>query len=123
MKRARPAARPPSRGFGGLRRRTLFHVGRAVRASLAFVTCGVFVVLLWRGWFPDLRLPGADLRRAGAAAVLTLLLAIKIAARVRTAERRRTPRREAVSDTELGLVLLTAVYLLVALSGGVTSAV
>jgi diguanylate cyclase (GGDEF)-like protein len=87
------------------------------------VVCAVFVVLLWRGWFPDLRQPGADMRRAGAAAVLTLLLAFKIAARVRTGERRRTPRREAVSDAELALVLLTAIYVLLALSGGVTSAV
>ena len=35
------------------------------RASLAFVVCGVVLVLLWRGWFPDLRAPGADLRRVG----------------------------------------------------------
>jgi diguanylate cyclase (GGDEF)-like protein len=106
-----------------LRRRAAFHVLRGARASLAFALCGAFVVLLWRGWFPDLRLPGADLRRAAAAAVLTLLLGVKIAARVRTAERRRTPRREAISDAELGLVLLTAIYLLLAMSGGVTSVV
>src|SRR5262249_13468413 len=37
--------------------------------------------------------------------------------------RRRTPRREAISDVELGLVLLTAIYVLLAMSGGVTSAV
>ena len=55
--------------------------------------------------------------------MLTGLLAFKIAARVRTAERRRTPRREAVSDAELGLLLLTTVYLLLAFSGGVGSAV
>src|SRR5215831_6877086 len=106
-----------------LRQRLAFRVGRTVRASTAFVVCGVFVVLLWRGWFPDLRLPGADLRRAAAAAVLTLLLALKVAARVRTAERRRTPRREAISDAELGLLLLTAIYVLLALSGGVLSPV
>ena len=93
------------------------------RASLAFVVCGVVLVLLWLGWFPDLRAPGADLRRVAAAAVLTGLLAFKIAARVRTAERRRTPRREAVSDAELGLLLLTTVYLLLAFSGGVGSTV
>ena len=51
------------------------------------------------------------------------MLAIKIAARVRTAERRRTARREAVSDAELGLLLLTTVYLLLAFSGGVGSTV
>jgi two-component system cell cycle response regulator len=106
-----------------LRHRVMFHVGRAVRASSAFVMCAAFVVLLWRGWFPDLRLPGADLRRAGAAAALTLLLVIKIAARVRTTERRRTPRREAISDVELGLVLLAAIYVLLAMSGGATSPV
>ena len=79
-----------------LSQRVAFQMGRVFRATFAFVTCGAFVALLWRGWFPDLRLPGADLRRAGAAALLTLLLALKIAARVRTSERRRTPRREAV---------------------------
>ena len=40
------------------------------------------------------------------------MLATKIAARLRTTERRRTPAREALSDVELGLVLLTTVYLL-----------
>ena len=95
-----------------------YHVGRVTRASLAFVVCGVVLVLLWFGWFPDLRAPGADLRRVAAATVLTGMLAFKIAARVRTAERRRTARREAVSDAELGLLLLTTVYLLLAFSGG-----
>jgi diguanylate cyclase (GGDEF)-like protein len=106
-----------------LRVRVAYEVGRALRASAAFAVCGAFVLLLWRGWFPDLRLPGADLRRAAAAAVLTLLLVLKIAARVRTTERRRTPRREAISDAELGLLLLTAVYVLLALSGGAQSTV
>ncbi len=55
--------------------------------------------------------------------MLTALLAFKISARVRTSERRRTPRREAVSDAELGLLLLTTVYLLLAFSGGVTSSI
>jgi two-component system cell cycle response regulator len=105
-----------------LRSRVAYRIGRAVRASYAFAVCGAVLVLLWRGFFPDLSLPGADLRRAGAASVLTLLLAFKIAARTRN-ERRRTPRREAVSDAELGLVLLTAIYVLLALSGGATSAV
>ena len=106
-----------------LSQRIAFQLGRLFRATFAFATCGVFVGLLWRGWFPDLRLPGADLRRAGAAAFLTLLLTLKIAARVRTTERRRTPRREALSDVELGLVLLTAIYVLLAMSGGVASSV
>jgi diguanylate cyclase (GGDEF)-like protein len=100
-----------------------YHAGRITRASLAFVVCGVVLALLWRGWFPDLRAPGADLRRVATAAVLTGLLAFKIAARVRTAERRRTPRREAMSDAELGLLLLTTVYLLLAFSGGVGSVI
>ena len=108
------------RAFG---ERVGYHTGRMTRASLAFVVCGVVLVLLWRGWFPDLRLPGADLRRVATAALLTGLLALKIAARVRTAERRRTARREAVSDAELGLLLLTTVYLLLAFSGGVGSTV
>ena len=84
---------------------------------------GAFVVLLWRGWFPDLRQPGAESSRVAAAAILTAMLAGKIAARVRTAERRRSPRREAFSDAELGLLLLTAVYVLLAVSGGATSPV
>ncbi|HXJ23123.1 MAG TPA: GAF domain-containing protein, partial [Polyangia bacterium] len=100
-----------------------FYAGRVVRATLAFAVCAAFLGLFWRGWFPDLRAPGADLRRVAAAAVLTGLLAFKIAARVRTTERRRTPRREALSDAELGLLLLTTVYLLLAFSGGVTSTI
>ncbi|MES1209347.1 MAG: GAF domain-containing protein, partial [Pseudomonadota bacterium] len=100
-----------------------YHGGRFVRATLAFAVCGAFLVLFWQGWFPDLRAPGADLRRVMAATVLTGLLAYKIAARVRTAERRRTAQREALSDAELGLLLLTTVYLLLALSGSVTSSI
>jgi len=100
-----------------------YYGGRFVRATLAFAVCAAFLVLFWHGWFPDLRAPGADMRRVTAATVLTGLLAFKIAARVRTTERRRTPRREALSDAELGLLLLTTVYLLLALSGGVTSAI
>ncbi len=107
----------------GVGERIGYHIGRLTRASLAFVVCGVVLVLLWYGWFPDLRAPGADLRRVATAALLTGMLAFKIAARVRTAERRRTARREAVSDAELGLLLLTTVYLLLAFSGGVGSTV
>ena len=116
----KPGKNAKGRGFG---EHAAYYVGRATRASLAFVVCGIVLFLLWRGWFPDLRAPGADLRRVGTATLLTGLLAFKIAARVRTAERRRTPRREAVSDAELGLLLLTTVYLLLAFSGGVGSAV
>jgi two-component system, cell cycle response regulator len=101
--------------------RLAYHAGRLFRAYLAFAVCGGVLFLLWQGWFPDVRSPGADLRRVAAAAGLTGILAFKIAARVRTPERRRTSRREAVSDAELGLVLLTAIYLLLAFSGGVGS--
>ncbi|HLK91303.1 MAG TPA: GAF domain-containing protein, partial [Polyangia bacterium] len=112
-----------SKGKARLSEHLGYHAGRLFRAALAFAVCGAFLVLFWRGWFPDLRLPGADLRRVGAAAVLTALLVFKISARVRTSERRRTPRREAISDAELGLLLLTTVYLLLAFWGGVTSPV
>jgi diguanylate cyclase (GGDEF)-like protein len=109
--------------LGKVRQRVLYEIGRATRATLGFAVSGVFLILIGRGWFPDLRRPGADFSRAAAAAVLTAMLAGKIAARVRTTERRRTPRREALSDAELGLLLLTATYVLLAVSGGVTSPV
>jgi len=109
--------------FARLQRRLSFELGRVLRATLGFGVSGAFVVLLWRGWFPDLRQPGAESSRVAAAAILTAMLAGKIAARVRTTERRRSPRREAFSDAELGLLLLTAVYVLLAVSGGATSPV
>ena len=116
-----PAMKMKSRALG---ERIGYHAGRARRArrwrSSSAASC-------WccsgAAGSPTCALPGADLRRVAAAAVLTGLLAFKIAARVRTAERRRTPRREAVSDAELGLLLLTTVYLLLAFSGGVGSTV
>jgi diguanylate cyclase (GGDEF)-like protein len=111
------------RRFGRVRARIFFELQRLVREGLGFVVSAAFVVLLWRGWFPDLRLPGAGYGRAAAAAILTAVLAGKIAARVRTSERRRTPRREAFSDAELALLLLTAVYVVLAISGGVGSPV
>ena len=106
-----------------LRQRVTFELARALRATLGFGVSTTVLLLLWQGWFRDLRSPGADLRLAGAAGVLTLLLAMKIAARVRTVERRRTPRREALSDAELGILLLTVVYVLLAVSGGTASPV
>lgn len=106
-----------------VRDRAVRAVTRAARSGLGFAVSGTFLVLLWCGWFPDLRLPGADLRRAAAAAVLTAVLAGKLIARLRTSERRRTARREALSDAELALLLLTAVYVLLAISGGVASPV
>ena len=128
---ARAAGRRAARGAVKklkLKNRTVgervgYLAGRLTRATLAFAVCGVVLVLLWCGWFPDLRAPGADLRRVAAATVLTALLAFKIAARVRTSERRRTPRREAISDAELGMLLLTTIYLLLAFWGGVGSPV
>ncbi len=121
--RVRRALRDGTLRGAPLADRVGYQVGRVVRAALAFTVCAAFLFLFWRGWFPDLRLPGADLRRVAAAAVLTALLAYKISARVRIAERRRTPRREAISDAEVGLLLLTTVYLLLAFSGGVTSSI
>jgi two-component system, cell cycle response regulator len=121
--RVRRALRDGTLRGAPLSERIGYHVGRVFRAVLAFGVCAAFLFLFWRGWFPDLRLPGADLRRVAAAAVLTLLLAYKISARVRIAERRRTPRREAISDAEVGLLLLTTVYLLLAFSGGVVSSI
>jgi diguanylate cyclase (GGDEF)-like protein len=79
------------------------------------------VVLLWKGWFPDLRQPNADYTRALVAALLAGALAIKVAARVSTSERRRNPRRELVSDLELGLLLLAATYVFLSVLGGTTS--
>ena len=40
-----------------------YHVGRLTRSSLAFAVCAVVVALLWFGWFPDLRAPGAVPKR------------------------------------------------------------
>ena len=111
------------RALARLQRRATFELGRLLRATLGFGVSVAFVVLLWHGWFPDLRQPGAEASRVAAAAILTAMLAGKIAARVRTTERRRSPQREAFSDAELGLLLLTAVYVLLAVSGGATSPV
>jgi two-component system cell cycle response regulator len=106
-----------------LRARVVFEVQRALRASWGFSVTGVMVYLLWRGWFPDLRQPGADWGRAAAAALLAAVLATKVAARLQTSERRRTPWREVFSDIELGLLLLAATYVFLSILGGVTSPV
>jgi diguanylate cyclase (GGDEF)-like protein len=111
------------RALARAQRRVAFETSRALRATLGFGVSGAFAVLLWQGWFPDLRQPGAEASGVAAAAVLTGMLAGKIAARVRTTERRRSARREAFSDAELGLLLLTAVYVLLAVSGGISSPV
>jgi two-component system cell cycle response regulator len=105
------------------RTRWTFELRRATHAGLGFAVSGAFVILLWLGWFPDLRTPGADLGRAAATALLTAVLAMKIAARMRMTERRRSARREALADAELASLLLTAVYVILAISGGVASPV
>jgi diguanylate cyclase (GGDEF)-like protein len=98
-------------------------VERSLRASYGFLVAAAFIVLLALGWFPDLRQPGAESGRAAAAALLTAVLAMKVSARVRVRERRRTARREAWSDAELGLLILTSVYVVLAVSGSVSSPV
>src|SRR5205809_916656 len=103
--------------------RVAFEVHRALRASWGFSVVGAMVYLLGRGWFPDLRMPGADWGRAAAAALLATVLATKVSARLRTSERRRTPWREVFSDIELGLLLLAATYVFLSILGGVTSPV
>src|SRR4051812_50133302 len=70
---------PASRGTRR-RARVVFEVRRIVRGGFGFAVSISVIALLWRGWFHDLRLPGAELGHAAAAAVLTLVLAMKIAA-------------------------------------------
>jgi two-component system cell cycle response regulator len=101
--------------------RAAFQIRRAFRAWWGVALVGSVVVFLWKGWFSDLRQPGADYARAVAAALLAGALAVKVAARVTMAERRRSPRREMFSDIELGLLLLSATYVFLAVLGGLTS--
>jgi hypothetical protein len=63
------------RALARLQRRAAFELGRLLRATLGFGVSAAFVVLLWRGWFPDLRQPGAESSRVAAAAILTAMLA------------------------------------------------
>ena len=97
-----------------------FEIRRTFRALWGTGLVVGVIVLLWRGWFPDLRRPSADYTRALAAAMLAGALAIKVAARVSTSERRRSPRREMLSDLELGLLLLSATYVFLSVLGGTT---
>ena len=76
--------------------RAVFEVRRAFRALWGTALVVGVVALLWQGWFSDLRRPGADYARAVAAALLAGALAIKVAARVTTGQRRRSPEREPV---------------------------
>jgi two-component system cell cycle response regulator len=105
------------------RGRLLFEADRAFRAAWGLSVVAFIVYLLARGWFPDLRQPGADWGRAAAAALLAAVLATKLSARLQTSERRRAPRREVLSDLELGLLLLAATYVFLSVLGGVTSPV
>lgn len=101
-----------------------FAVSRAVRAVWGFVVVVGFTLLLWRGFFPDLWAEGeVGVGPAIAAAVLAAVLAAKLAARLQTNERRRSALREAVSDVELGLLLLTATYVFLSIVGGPKAAV
>jgi two-component system cell cycle response regulator len=101
--------------------RVSFELRRTLRTLWGTGLVATVVVLLWKGWFPDLRRPGADYTRALVAALLAGALAIKVAARVSTSERRRNPRREMFSDIELGLLLLAATYVFLSVLGGTTS--
>jgi two-component system cell cycle response regulator len=101
--------------------RASFEIRRAFRALWGIGLVLGVVALLWKGWFSDLRRPGADYARAAGAALLAGALAIKVAARVATSERRRSPRREMLSDIELGLLLLSAAYVFLAVLGGTLS--
>jgi diguanylate cyclase (GGDEF)-like protein len=101
--------------------RTVFALRRAFRATWGWALVAGIVVLLWQGWFADLRRPGTDYTRAAAAALLAGALAVKVAARVANGERRRSPRRELLSDIELGLLLLSATYVFLSVLGGLAS--
>jgi two-component system cell cycle response regulator len=101
--------------------RAVFEVSRVYRAVWGTALVLGVAALLWQGWFSDLRQPGADYARAAAAALLAGALAVKVAARVTTGERRRSPRREMLSDIEMGLLLLSATYVFLSVLGGTTS--
>ena len=101
--------------------RAHFEVRCGLRATWGIGLVVGMVALLWLGWFPDLRQPNANYLRALAAALLAGALAVKVAARVATGERRRSPRREMLSDVELGLLLLTATYVFLSVLGGTAS--
>ncbi len=104
-----------------LRVRVAYHARRVFAAIWGFGVVVFFGILLAHGWFPDLRAPETDFVRASAAAVLVAVMVAKIADRLRSSQRRRTPWREAASDVEMGLLLLTATYVFLAAVGGVTS--
>jgi len=98
--------------------RIAFEIRRTFRTLWGTALVFGVVALLWKGWFPDLRKPSADYTRAIVAALLAGALAIKVAARVSMGERRRSPRREMLSDIEIGLLLLAATYVFLSVMGG-----
>ena len=104
-----------------LRVRLAFELRRAGQTVWGFALVATMGALLWLGWFPDLRRPGADWTRGLAAAALAAALLVKLAGRVATSERRRTRAREMVSDLEMGLLLLSATYVFLSVVGGVTA--
>ena len=104
-----------------LRVRLGFELRRAVQTVWGFALVATMGALLWLGWFPDLRRPGADWTRGLAAAALAAALLVKLAGRVVTSERRRSRAREMVSDLEMGLLLLSATYVFLSVVGGVTA--
>lgn len=104
-----------------LQARFSFEIRRSFRAFWGISMVAVVLVLLWEGWFPDIRKPGTDVTRAFVAAVLAGVLALKIAARVTTSERRRSYGRETLSDVELGLLLLASTYVFLSVLGGIAS--
>ncbi len=94
-------------------------VARVLRMVWGFAAVALFAVLLWDGWFPGVwGERTADLRTATGAAVLAGILAAKLAGRMKTPERRRSPKREAMSDIELGLLLIAAAYVFMSILGG-----
>ena len=98
-----------------------FHVGRAGRASLAFVVCArVRGAAVARAGSPTCACPAPTCARVAAAARADAACWRSRSPRAcAPPSGAAPPRREAISDAELGLVLLTTVYLLLALSGGV----
>ncbi len=102
-----------------LRERLGFFLRRTAQLGWGFVAVAAFAFTLWDGWFAGLWDAGhVDLRSIAAAATLAGVLVAKLAGRVKTVERRRNPWREGLSDVELGLLLLTASYVFMAVLGG-----
>jgi diguanylate cyclase (GGDEF)-like protein len=104
-----------------LHARLAFEIRRAVQTVWGFALVATMGTLLWLGWFPDLRQPGADWKHGLAAAALAVALLVKLAGRIANGERRRSRAREMVSDLEMGLLLLSATYVFLSVVGGVTA--